>query len=83
MAALMTIEQVRARITRLIAETGSQRAAAAALGISQAHLSDILRGYRRPGPKTLEALGLEEFTGYRTARPATDPASVSTVRNAG
>lgn len=62
-----TIEHIRNRMLMMIAEMGSQRAAALALGISQAHLSDILRGHRNPGPKTLAALGLEEVTGYRPA----------------
>lgn len=57
---------------RLISETGSQRAAAASLAISQSHFCDILRGHRKPGPKTLAALGLEEVTAYR---PATKPAA--------
>ena len=67
---LLTLEQVVARISRLIAASGSQRAAAAALGISQSHLCDILRGHRGPGPKTLEALDLEEVTSYRRIKRA-------------
>jgi hypothetical protein len=71
MTTMTTIEQIRQRMLRLITAAGSQRGAAAALGISQSHLCDILRGHRKPGPKTLEALGLEEVTSYRpTSRSA-------------
>ena len=62
---MMTVGHVRNRLKGLVLECGSQRAAGTSLGISQAHLCDILRGHREPGLKTLEALGLEEFTGYR------------------
>ena len=61
-----TIDTIRARMLKLIEEHGSQRAAAAALSISQSHFCDILRGYRKPGPKTLKAMGLEETIIYRT-----------------
>lgn len=38
---------------------GSQISRAKKLGISPAYLCDLLKGKRQPGPKLLEALGLE------------------------
>ena len=41
------------------------RAVAGELGISPAYLSDAMRGNREPGPKILDALGLERVVMYR------------------
>lgn len=60
----MNLDTVRNRLAALVAQHGSQRAAAATLGISQSHLFDLLSGRRKPGPKTLKSLGLEETVTY-------------------
>lgn len=62
----MNLDTVKNRLNKLIAQLGSQRAAADHLGVSQAHLHDILHDRRKPGPKVLDALGLEQIpVGYR------------------
>jgi lambda repressor-like predicted transcriptional regulator len=35
------------------------------LGVSPAYLSDVLNGNREPGPKIIDALGLERVVTYR------------------
>ncbi len=62
----MNLDTLVSRLTTLVAQHGSQRAAAAHLGISQSHLFDLLNGRRKPGPKTLAALGLTETVTYRS-----------------
>lgn len=52
---------LRARIEA----ANSQKLAADALGVSEAYLSDIVRGHKAPGPKILNALGLERVVTYR------------------
>ena len=60
--------EVLDRIAARIRVAGSQKAAAAALGISAQYLTDILNGRREPGPKMLKALGLERISSYREVR---------------
>lgn len=55
---------IKAKLAALVEQHGSQRAAAAALGIGQTQLFDILNDRRKPGPKTLKALGLEAHVLY-------------------
>jgi transcriptional regulator with XRE-family HTH domain len=43
-----------------VRQVGSQKAAAEALGISQAYLSDLLNSRRNPSPAILDKLGLRE-----------------------
>jgi len=43
----------------------SQVAVARELGVSPAYISDILQLRREPGPKVLDALGLEREVRYR------------------
>jgi transcriptional regulator with XRE-family HTH domain len=38
---------------------GTLRSKAKVLGVSAGYLSDLLKGHRKPGPKLLNALGLE------------------------
>lgn len=38
------------------------------LEVSSAYLSDVMNGNREPGPKILDALGLERVVTYRTKR---------------
>lgn len=58
--ATYTQQQVIEMLRRQIALRRTQKAMAAELGISQAYLSDILRGRRAPGQAVLALLRLEE-----------------------
>jgi len=60
----MTHAQLIKRLRAIIAERGNQKEAAAWMGISNAYLSDILAGNRKPGKKVLDQLGLEPRTVY-------------------
>lgn len=53
-----------------VAGHDSQRAAAEALGISQAYLSDLLHKRRDCSPAIVEKLGLESITTFRKKRSA-------------
>lgn len=66
----MNLDTVRNRLQALVTQHGSQRAAAAVLGISQSHLFDLLSGRRKPGPKTLKSLGLEAAVTYTKSEGA-------------
>lgn len=48
----------------MIDQEGSQKAAAAKLGVSAAYLNDVLQGNRKIGKKILGALGLEVQFGF-------------------
>lgn len=52
-------------IREAIAAAGSQKAFAEAHKLSAPYVSDVLNGNREPGPRILEAVGLERFTSYR------------------
>ena len=52
---------------------GSQTAAAKQWGISQAYLSDVLRGNRKPGQSILEQLGFERIESYMPTRSTPCP----------
>lgn len=56
---------VRTALQRLIKEEGGQNAAARKIGISHAHLSDLLKGRRAPGPKVLGPLGFRRVVEKR------------------
>jgi hypothetical protein len=43
----------------------TQRAVAQQLGVSQAYLSDVLAGRRKPGKKILDGLGVERRIVYQ------------------
>lgn len=61
----MTLDSVIAMLRRECAAAGSQKAYAAKIGVSLAHINDVLRGRREPGPSILNALGLEKVVDYR------------------
>jgi hypothetical protein len=44
---------------------GSQKAAAAAWGMSESYLSDVLTNRRAPGPAICESMGYERVVMYR------------------
>lgn len=47
------------RLIALIQKHGTQRAAAAEVGITQAYFSDVIQGKRSVGPKVLKYFGLK------------------------
>lgn len=51
-------------ITKACKDT-SQKAVATRLGVSRAHINDVINGRRYPGTRMLKALGFEAFTLYR------------------
>jgi len=51
-------ELIQTRLNELIAKQGSQKSAAALLGISEAQMSRILAGLREPSAEVLRRLGL-------------------------
>jgi DNA-binding transcriptional regulator YdaS (Cro superfamily) len=62
--ALLTAEMVRDRIRAACLEAGSQKAFAAAVGVSRPNLSLVLSGQREPGDAILAALGLSRVVAY-------------------
>lgn len=59
-----TIEfnEVMAALRDAVAAAGSQRAAAAKMGVSQAYLADVIHGRRAIGTRVLAALGFQRVT---------------------
>lgn len=56
---------VLAALAQSVAAGGNQLSWCKQNGISPAYLSDVLSGRRDPGPKILDALGLEPVTLYQ------------------
>lgn len=56
---------VIAALAQSIAAGGSQLRWCKLNDVSPAYLSDVMNGRREPGPKILDALGLEPVTFYR------------------
>lgn len=61
----MTKDQALAVVQREIEKAGNQKAFAEKHGISQAFLSDMLKGKRALSPKVLGPVGLEMVEVYR------------------
>jgi hypothetical protein len=59
---------VQKALTDLVKRVGSQRAAAAFLGISSPHMSELLRETRRPGERVLKRLGLKKTVVYEPVK---------------
>lgn len=56
-------------LRRATDEAGGQKAFASQHGVSQAYISDVLRGRREPGPAILNTLGLvAQPTTYQKAK---------------
>lgn len=64
----MNLDSVLTLLRKECATAGSQTAYAAKIGVSPAHITDLLQGYRKPGPSILNALGLEKVVEYRKVR---------------
>lgn len=61
----MNVDGVIKKLRAHCEKHGSQAAAAIALDVSPAYLSDVLAKRRDPGDKVLRALGLEKRTSYQ------------------
>jgi len=59
----MNLETLVAQLKRRCAGS-NQKVVAAEMGISNNYLSVVLRGKLEPGPKILDALGLEKRVSY-------------------
>jgi len=57
----MTIVDPRSRLRRLVRRCGTQRAAAAEMGISSNYLSDLLHGHRVYSDRILDKLQLRRI----------------------
>jgi DNA-binding transcriptional regulator YdaS (Cro superfamily) len=64
----MNRESVIRRLWVVIAAQGSQKDAAAFLGISAQYLNDVIQGRRDPGPTLLKALGIKAVQTYEEAK---------------
>lgn len=62
----------RSQLDALIRETveryGSQKAAAKAIGVSQAYMCDVMSGRREPAEKLLTALGYRRVILYEQVK---------------
>ena len=65
MARIFYEDRLREMLQIGVTASGSQKAFAGRLGISEQYLSDILKGRRQPGAKVLKFFGLERVVGYR------------------
>ena len=63
----MTGTEIRSVLARMVVKVGGQKTLATKMGVSQAYLSDILRGRRDPGPRVLAFLGLRRT--YERVKP--------------
>lgn len=61
----MTADDVRAMLRRACQSAGTARAWATKNRLSEAYVSDVLRGKREPAAAICDALGLEAETIYR------------------
>lgn len=62
---MITRDELTARIQAAVKVAGSQRALAKQWDVSPSYVTDLLRGLRDPGPKILDALGIERVVTYR------------------
>lgn len=60
----MSESEVLDIIRQHIDRVGSQKAFAELCGVSAPFLSDVLRGYRRPGEKILSYIGIKKTEDY-------------------
>ncbi len=61
----LTLQEIVALVAQVVADEGSQAAAARRIGVSPSFLGEVLRGTREPGPTILKFLGIERQTIYR------------------
>lgn len=60
---MMTEEQIREVLLRKRLKVGG-RALASSIGVSEAHISQVISGKNPPGPKVLALLGMEKKVMY-------------------
>lgn len=68
MARTWTPEEFRALLQRTCDAYGGRANVALVMGVSEATISNVLRGAQEPGPKILDALGLERVYRKREER---------------
>ena len=68
----MTKDHVLALLRRACQEAGSMNRWAAAHGMSQNYVCDVVNGKRDPGPKILAVLGIERIVTYRKTKLSAD-----------
>jgi len=54
----LNLEQFVAHLARAVKRAGTQRALAHEMGVSEAYISDVLRGRRLPSRRLLTAMGI-------------------------
>ncbi len=62
---LLTPDDVRELLLEKIEKYETRKAFCEATGASTSHVCEILQGYKLPGGKAIDALGLECVTRYR------------------
>ena len=65
MSKLYPLSDVISDIQKIVNTLSTQKKAAAFLGVSSQHLSDVLRGRREPGARILKKLGWQKVIGYK------------------
>lgn len=63
----MSEQAVREVLRAAVAKAGNHKSFAAANGVGQQYVSEILRGTRAPSPRILAALGLIRIRAYAPA----------------
>jgi hypothetical protein len=61
---VLTLGQIYGLLTQACADVGGQKAWGEVHDISPSHICDVLNTRRDPGPKILQALGLERSVRY-------------------
>ncbi|HEX6827265.1 MAG TPA: hypothetical protein VF077_13180 [Nitrospiraceae bacterium] len=64
----MNSQAIRRMLERMAEQHGGQRPLARWLNVSEAHLSEVLRGRREAGQTMAKALGLVREVSYKKAR---------------
>lgn len=61
---ILTLRQVRDRLTRRVAMLGTLKAAADAIGVSPTYYFNVMKGKIAPGPLVLKGLNLKREIRY-------------------
>lgn len=69
----MTRGAVNKTLKLMCEAAGSQKALSTKTGISQQHISDVIRGAKAPGPKMCAAMKIIPVVTYRRTRPGENP----------
>lgn len=60
----LTLDEVRALLSRAVDRAGSQRAFGTQAGVSACYVNDVLKGRRTPGRRMLDALALDKIERF-------------------